>query len=216
MSYTGSATMEDGMIAHHIHDALDQVRRLQEVILERRGFRGFSGEARLVSGAAALLGAAVLASGRVPATPAAQLAGWGAVLAVALLANYGALAFWFLRDPARRRDLLALKPAVDVIPALAVGGGLTVALVHAGQYDLLFGTWMCGYGLSHTACRLSLPRANYWLGLGYLAAGAACLVAPGLSFLNPWPMGLVFFAGETLGGAILIRDRLASAAGDAP
>jgi len=39
--------------------------------------------------------------------------------------------------------------------------------------------------------------------LFYQAAGIACLLAPGITFLNPWPMGLVFFAGETAGGWIL-------------
>jgi hypothetical protein len=198
-------------MVHRIHDALEQVDRLRELILERRQFHGFSGPARLASGLAALAGAAVLASGAVPATPWAHLTGWGAVLLVALAANYGALAHWFFSDPAARRDLLALKPAVDVIPALAVGGLLGLALVRAGHFDLLPGTWMCGYGLAHTACRLSLPPANYLVGLGYLVCGAACLLAPGVTFLNPWPMGLVFGVGETLGGWILIQQRRQSA-----
>ena len=41
------------------------------------------------------------------------------------------------------------------------------------------------------------------VGLFYQVAGIVCLLAPGISFLNPWPMGLVFFAGESVGGWIL-------------
>lgn len=201
------------MIANHIHDALDQVRRIREIILDRRQFRGWSGEARIASGFATLAGALALASGRLPAHPGVHLAVWGAVLVFALAANYGSLAWWFFRDPQRRRDLLALKPAVDVIPAYAAGGLVSLAAVLHGWYDVLPGLWMVFHGLAHTACRLSLPRANTAVGLAYVAAGAACLLAPGASFLNPWPMGLVFLVGESLGGAVLIRARRE---GDAP
>ncbi len=193
--------------AGHLLDALAQVERLREVILERRAFRGFSGEARWVAGAAAVAGAALLAGPWLPRTPGAHLAAWGVVLAAAVAANYAALVAWFLHDPASRRDLLSLKPAVDVIPALAVGGLLSVVLVRAGLHDRLFGTWMCCYGLAHACCRVSLPRANYTLGLAYLACGAALLLAPGVRFLAPWPMGLVFGAGEAAGGWILTDDR---------
>lgn len=197
------------MTADTIDRALEQVQRLQEVILERRRFRGFSGEARIASGFVALVATVALASGLVPAREIAHLVVWGGVLAVGVVSNYGALAHWFLHNPGRRRDLLALKPAVEVIPAYAMGAALSWALVREGQYDLLFGVWMCGHGLAHAACRLALPKANFHVGLAYLACGAACLVAPACSLLNPWPMGLMFGVGEMVGGAILIRDRRA-------
>jgi len=108
----------------------------------------------------------------------------------------------------RRRELLRLSPAVDAIPALAVGAGPTVAAWIHGAYDLLFGVWMCLYGLVHVNYRLSLPPANYAVGVFYLLSGAVCLLHPGVSFLNPWPMGCVFFLGETAGGWILYRHRL--------
>jgi len=83
------------MIASHVHDALAQVRLLQEVILERRQFRGFSGQARVAGGCAALLAAGLLASGRLPDTPVTALTVWSGVLAFALIANYAALACGF-------------------------------------------------------------------------------------------------------------------------
>ena len=51
------------MIANHIHDALAQVRELQQRILERQRFRGYSGEARMSAGTFALVGAWIMASG---------------------------------------------------------------------------------------------------------------------------------------------------------
>jgi len=205
------------MIAHHIHDALAQVRALQELILEKRIFRGYSGRARIASGALALAAAGMLACGGVPPSARAHLLVWGMVLAAALLLNYGALAYSFCFDPAFQRNPRLLKPAADAVPPLLVGGGLSIALIAAGQWNLLFGTWMGLYGLAHTACRHSLPAGNYAVGLYYLAAGAICLLAPGVSFLNPWPMGIGFCAGELAGGLILIvtRDRVLAPPGAA-
>ena len=191
------------MIANHIHDALGQVDRMRELILERRRFRGYSGTARMLGGAVALVTALIL--DQVPSlhTPLLQLAGWTVVLAAALLLNYGGLAFWFFRRRGGGRTLADLRPALEVVPALAIGAALSLALVVRGHYDLLFGTWMALYGLAHMGYRHSLPAGILAVGFFYQVAGIACLLAPGISFLNPWPMGLVFFAGESVGGWIL-------------
>jgi hypothetical protein len=193
-----------GMSIGPLHDALAQVRRLQDIVLSRRFFQGYSGKARLLSGAAALLGAAVLSRDFVPATPQVHLLGWLAVLGVALALNYGALLHWILTEPRVRQKPVILKPALDALPALLAGGALTLALVHRGQHDLLFGVWMALFGVAHLAYRQSLPGENYLVGLFYLAGGCACLLAPRLPFTNPWPMGLMFFTGELVGGTVLM------------
>jgi hypothetical protein len=184
--------------------ALRQVRRIQSLLGERSTFRGYSGTARLIGAAAALIGGSVLAIGPVPSTPVAHLAGWAAVLAVALTVNYAGLLAWFLFHPEADRSIPKLTPAVDAVPALGVGAVMSVAAVVHGTFDLLFGIWMTCYGLAHMPYRKSLPGANYVVGVFYLVAGTACLLySP--DFTNPWPMGLVFFAGETAGGLVL-RD----------
>lgn len=195
------------MIAHHIHDALAQVKKLQEFILEKRLFKGYSGKARIVSGSAALTGAVVLASNLVPPEPQAHLIGWGVVLVVGVLVNYACLLTWFLFNPEVRRDAIMLKPALDAIPALGAGAVLTLALAMTGSFSLLPGMWMALYGLAQTAYRQSLPKGIYYVGLGYLVCGACCLLSPSIAFTNPWPMGVVFFAGELAGGIILLSNR---------
>lgn len=195
------------MIAHHVHDALAQVRRLQDLVLEKRIFRGYSGRARIFSGATALAAAAILDSAWVPRTDVAHLAGWALALTAALLLNYGALAWWFLFDPTVRRNPRLIKPAIDAVPALAIGAVLSVALILAGQYRLLFGVWMSLYGLAQVAYRQSLPSGIYRVGLVYMLCGAACLLAPHLTFTNPWPMGLTFLFGEVAGGYVLLTGR---------
>ncbi len=200
------------MIASHIHDALGQVDRLRDLILERRRFRGYSGTARMLGGWVALASACLLSRLEALHTPLRQLAGWAAVLAAALLLNYGGLALWVFRRRGTEQLLSELRPALEVLPALAVGAFLSIALVWHSQYDLLFGVWMCLYGLAHMGYRHSLPDGIIAVGLFYQAAGIVCLLLPGLSFLNPWPMGLVFFAGENAGGWILRGGQFADPA----
>ena len=199
------------MIANHIHDALAQVRTLQEFIIERNLFKGYSGKARIVSGFAALTGAVILSSGRIPDSPWAHLAGWSAVLAAGVVANYAALLYWFLFDQQAKRNPLMLKPALDALPALALGAALTLAIILHKEFDLLFGVWMSLYGLAQIAYRNSLPRGIYRTGLLYMVCGAACLLSPGVRFTNPWPMGIAFFVGELAGGVVLIRDHIRTA-----
>jgi hypothetical protein len=191
------------MIANHIHDALRQVDEMRALALERARFRGYSGLARMVGACAALTGAAVMSRPNFPATPSAHLAGWAAVLAVALAVNYAGLLVWFLRDPQARGDRWQLLPALDALPALAAGALLSGALILRGQHDLLFGTWMGLYGLVHAPYRRSLPPANLAVGVFYGLAGSLCLFHPSIRFTDPWPMGLVFFAGELAGGLAL-------------
>jgi hypothetical protein len=187
-------------------ELLAHVNRLRETVGDRQQFRGYSGAARMAGGLAALATAGVLASPCVPAKPIFHLLGWGALLAFGGALNYGALLRWFLFAPEAGRKLFNLRPALDALPALAAGGILSAGAVLHGHADLLFGIWMCCYGAVHGAYRRNLPPANYAVGVFYLAAGAACLAWPDLSFTNPWPMGLVFFVGESAGGAIFLID----------
>ncbi len=194
------------MITHRVNDALAQVRELQLVVLDRIRFKGFSGPTRAFSGTLALAAAVLMSSSYFPQTAQAHFLGWCAVLIIALLLNSGALVYWFWNDPVVKRDIRRLTPVLDVIPPLFVGGVLTAALVLHGQRDLLFGIWMLMFGLTNLASRRVLPRMICLVGLFYMTAGIAWLFAPQSSFLNPWPMGLVFFAGEWAGGMILYVD----------
>lgn len=194
------------MIANHIHDALGQVRRLQGLILEKRKFTGYSGTARMLGGSVALLGCVLM--GLYSESYAAHLFGWGCILVAGLSVNYGALLLWFIQLPEGERNGRTIAPAFDAIPPLAVGAVLTAALLLRGNPDLLYGSWMCLYGLTHTTCRMALPKENGYLGFYYLAAGTFFLLGPGISFMNPWPAGIVFLVGEWVGGTIFHRHKV--------
>jgi uncharacterized membrane protein HdeD (DUF308 family) len=196
------------MIANHIHDALGQVQQMRELVLARQRFKGYSGTARMVGGLVAIAAGYCMSRPAYPQTTSAHLIGWGTVLGVALLFNYGGLAIWFLRNPLLRHDWTQLKPAVDAIPALAIGAILSLALILHGQYALLFGSWMCLYGLAHVSYRQSLPPIHYAVGVFYMLAGTVCLLTPTSCFTHPWPMGIIFGLGELAGGFILYRNRM--------
>jgi len=199
------------MIAAHIHDALAQVRELKLRVLNAQRFTGYSGRGRAAGGTAALLAPLVLGAAWYPQTPAAHFAGWAVVCLFALLANYSAVLHWFLFHPDVQRDPRKLMPTVHALPSLAVGGLLTGALIFRGQYDLLFGVWMCLFGLTNLSAGQTLPTAMRPLGFFYIASGAVCLLAPWVSFTNPWPMGIVFGTGEWIGGFIFHRNRVPDA-----
>lgn len=190
----------------NVQEAIAQVRELHSAVMERRRFKGFSGRSRMISGSIALAAAGMMSAGWFPSRPLAHVAAWGAVFILAFLLNGGAMLWWFWRDPVTRRDLRVLRPLLDVVPPLVVGGLLTAAMILHGAYQYLFGVWMCLFGLTNMACRMVLPKWIWGVGFFYILAGALCLLAPTADFLNPWPMGVVFFAGEWAGGIILHVD----------
>jgi hypothetical protein len=190
-----------------LHEALRQVRQLQQTILEKQRFKGYSGRARALSGCVALGAALLLDSPLVPQTVETHLLAWALVFLFGLALNYGALVYWFWHDPEVGRDLRRLRPALEVVPTLLVGGLLTLALVDRQQYDMLFGMWMVVFGLTNFPSRQVLPRGLPWVGMFYIAFGAVCLLLWPLSFIqDSLVMGGVFFAGEFFGGLILHFD----------
>ncbi len=179
---------------------------MQQSVLTRQRFGGYSGPARAVSGTAALMAAAIMTSPYYPQTPQAHFVGWGAVFVFALTLNGGALLYWFLNDSRVKRDIHRLVPILDGIPPLIVGGALTVMLALNGVSQCLFGAWMCMFGLTNLASRYVLPRHISYVGVFYVLCGVAWLLMPETTFLNAWPMGLVFFVGEWAGGLVLYFD----------
>ena len=199
--------MQESAIASHVHDAIRQVRDLRRRVLETERFTGYSGQTRVVGGVVALLAALVMSRPWYPRTVEAHLAGWAVVAGTAVVGNYSALLIWFFFNPRMRPDIRRLVPTVDAFPPLFVGAALTISLILAGQFDLLFGVWMCLYGLANLSSRRVLPRAMWPLGAYYILSGCVFLFWPGGSFTSPWGMGLVFFFGELVGGFIFHCNR---------
>ncbi len=193
-----------------LQEALAQVRLLQERIIEKQRFKGYSGRARAISGTIALLAAAMMASPWWPATPAAHLVGWAGVFSAALLLNFGAILYWFLFDMEARRDVRRLRPLLDLFPPLFVAALFTLVFVVHDKHLWLFPMWMCLFGLANLASRHVLPQSIALIGWYYVAAGTLLILINYTAFLNPWPMGIIFFIGEWCGGVVLHFDSGAS------
>lgn len=187
-----------------LSEALSQVKRLQDMLLHRQKFAGYSGPARMISGTAALATAYLLDS--MPVHHMTYLKGWVCLMLFCLVLNYFALVRWFMYDPLVKRRWGRLKPALEAMPPLLVGGLISCVLVRHEFYFLLYGVWMSMFGLAIIASRYILPRYSGWVGLFYVLCGTFFLAYNRLSFFNPWPMGMVFFIGEWVGGLILLLD----------
>jgi len=201
-----------GMDPFQVRQALQEVRHLQRNILEKQLFKGYSGRARALGGGVALLaglGGQAFLTGRGP-FPLFVL--WGIVFVLSLLANYGAVLAWLLREANRKR--VELSFILEVFPVWVVGGVLTLVLWSHGQEDLLFGTWMCLFGLAQSIGRSRMPRQIAWIGLYYIFCGSLCLVLADGLFQWPVVMGTVFFCGELGSGLIMhTADREGGLAG---
>ena len=195
------------MSNERINEALAHIRKLQNLALPKSFFNGYSGRARFLGGCLALVGAVFLDSKSLPADPNFHLRTWAALFACALVLNYGRLLHWFWYAPDARRDPIRLKPAHYAFPSLAVGVVLTFILAREGLYHILPGLWMCHYGLAQVTYRRFLPSPLYHVGLAYLFLGFGFLLFGGFAFTNPWPVGILFFTGETLGGWFLMKAK---------
>ncbi len=194
------------MIYSQIQHALAQVKELQQKILERQRFKGYSGRARALSGTLALAFSLLMSTNYYPRTNATLVIGWGVAFLIGFLLNFGALIHWFLFDPSVHRDIRRLKPTLDALPAFAVSIVLTVVLILHNQFELLYGVWMSLFGLANLASRHVLPPKIWVVGWFYIFCGLGYLILSPFPFQNPIPVGLIFFIGEWAGGIILHFD----------
>lgn len=195
-------------LVYHVHHALDQVRNLRHHILAKQRFKGYSGWARGISGTIALGGALLISV--LPPWKWTTLLVWLGVMILGIGINYGALTYWFLFDPHVGRDLSKLKPAREALPSLLVGGALSLAMLRSRLFWPLYGIWMTLYGLTNISSLDILPRRIVYVGLFYGLCGTVYLLSPNPSFLNPWPMGTVFFMGEWAACGIMEFDEAAT------
>ena len=195
------------MIASHVHDALSQVDNLQKLIAEKRRFKGYSWIPRLINAFLVLACAWILSIDGVAVSDEEYLVGWGILLALALILNYGFVAFWFLFDVEVKKDFNKVLPVFTAVPALLVGAILSISVIINRDYQYLYGIWMCMFGITHLSYRFSLPKVSYAVGIFYILCGTFFLLIEPVEFSNPWPMGIVFCVGEIFGSYAFYQIR---------
>jgi hypothetical protein len=194
-----------------------EVRRALADLAEVRGrlatvqrFDGYSGTAAIVSGAFAV-GAGLLQRQMVPhpfktGALITYLLIWLGCLVAALAINYGAIAAWRARHLDRQTAAQMRTVGMTILPAIAAGGVLTLALTERGYIDLLPGMWCAVYALGLFASRAMVPREVVYVAIGFGAAAAALLLLPGIDPLAWWVMPAVFGGGQIIIG-LIVRAR---------
>ena len=92
------------------------------------------------------------------------------------------------------------------IPAIVAGMLITVVIARFSPQDLrmLPGLWQVLFSLGVFASCRFLPRATFWVGVWYLAAGLACLaMGRADSAFSPWQMGIPFGVGQLMVAVVL-------------
>ncbi|MCH7990866.1 MAG: hypothetical protein IIC35_00435 [Gemmatimonadetes bacterium] len=159
-----------------LHDrAMDNLRYIRETMERSASFTHVSGVGGVVMGLVALTASVI--AGRAESSTVWLMTWLGAAglsLTVATLmmaAKSRAEGMTLLTGPGR-------KFTWNVIPPLAAGALLTLALVRIGSMDLLPGMWLLMYGTSVVTGGSYSVRPVPAMGAAFMLAGAAALVSP--------------------------------------
>ena len=164
--------MTTDSLQQRAHDHLQFIRST----LESSGtFTAIPGYGGIGMGAIALLAATISAT---PALHAHTIHVWlvSAVAAVAL----GGVAMW---TKARRTEThlwrgVGRRFLLNLCPALAAGGALTLALLQRGAVDVIPGTWLLLYGVGVTTAGAFSLWIVPLMGTSFMLLGLCALLAP--------------------------------------
>lgn len=194
-----------------LDEAATQISEIHTQMLKSEVFRGYRTWPMLTTGVLALV-AALLQTGLVGVCDPGQHAAYWVVIALACATvAFGDLAFVFWREESRGQRERILKAVGQILPGLAAGAAVTVALLDTPAADLLPGLWMILFALCIFGSRLFLPRAVGVVALFYLCAGTILLLDPS-GAVSPFSMGLPFACGQ-LGLAVVLHRNLARVGG---
>jgi hypothetical protein len=173
-------------------------------------FDGYSGNAAFASGVVAILAGVVQALlAPQPATAQAReiyLTIWLTCLGFALAINYGAIVVWRTRNRGEQAGAQFRTVGMSIVPAIAAGGVVTLALVLRGLDDLLPGMWCATYALGLFSSRAMVPRDVVLVAAAFGAVAAVLLLAPNIHPLAWWIMPAAFGIGQIVIGAIVRAD----------
>lgn len=155
--------------------AMDNLSFIRQTMERATAFTAVPGWGGVAMGGVALV-AAVAAETRL--TPVEWLATWLGASVVALT-----IGGWSMVRKARRAGTTVFsypgrRFVLSYVPPIAVGALLTFALVRAGLYQALPGTWLLLYGTGVVTGGAFSARVVPLMGLCFMALGAIALLAP--------------------------------------
>ncbi|GAC1304716.1 MAG: hypothetical protein NVS2B3_00710 [Vulcanimicrobiaceae bacterium] len=193
-----------------VRQALADLAEVRGRLATVQRFDGYSGPAAVASGLVAVVAGAV--QGWLAPQPHSDsdrrlyLAIWLTCLGCALAINYGAIVIWRIRNRGAQAAMQFRTVGMSIVPALAAGGVITLALVMRELDDLLPGMWCATYALGLFASRALVPREVVTVAVAFGAAAAVLLLTPHLNTLAWWIMPSAFGIGQILIGAIVAAE----------
>ena len=159
-----------------LHDrALADLRFIRETMESASAFTAFSGWGLAAIGAAAVPGGWIAAQ---QPTREAWLSVWLALGAFAM-ALAGLSTWWKVRRaPVPPPAASARRFALGLAPPLVAGALLTLALVRAGLWSALPGSWLLLYGTGVVTGGAFSVRVVPAMGFSFMLVGAAALLGP--------------------------------------
>ncbi len=194
-----------------LEQALLNIAEVRERLAVSQRFHGISGVAAIASGvfalAAGVLQALLVA---VPGSGYEQrvyASIWLVCGTAAMIVNYASIAHWYVSDTSVRDRWQTRTVGLAILPAIALGAGLTLALVLRGGFAYLPGVWYGCYGVGLFASRMMLPRDVLPIAAFFLVAGIALLFVPMSIALAWWVLPVGFGVGQIAIGVLVSRDR---------
>jgi hypothetical protein len=193
-----------------VRQAIADLAEVRNRLAKIQRFDGYSGNAAIASGFAAIVAGAIQFS-LVPhpagaSQHATYLTIWMTCLGVALAINYGAILAWRARNRGAQARVQIRTVGMTILPAIATGGIVTAALVERHVVELLPGVWCTTYALGLFASRAMVPRDVTFVAAGFAAFGAVLLLVSGVGPLDWWVMPAAFGLGQIAIGAIVRNE----------
>ncbi len=192
--------------------AMLDIAEVRERLAMTQRFRGYSGVAAAASGCLAIVAGVVQALiAPMPATAYEDrlyAAIWLGCGGASLIVNYGAIAHWFVSDASARDRWQTRTVGLSILPALALGAAITMALIAHRSFGALPGIWCGCYGVGLFASRTMVPRPVVAIAALFLLIGVALLFAPVSVALAWWVLPIAFGLGQIAIGIFVARDRV--------
>jgi hypothetical protein len=191
--------------------AMLDIAEVRDRLAMTQRFRGISGVAAIASGCFALAAGVLQALLAAFPSPGYQTHVYASIWLVcgtaAMIVNYSSIAHWYVSDTSVRDRWQTRTVGLAILPAIALGAGLTLAMVTRGSFSFLPGIWYGCYGVGLFASRMMLPRNVMPISAFFLIAGIALLFVPPSIALSWWVLPVGFGIGQIAIGVLVSLDR---------
>lgn len=189
-----------------INQALGTIEELKQSILDRKYFNGYSGEAKLLAGSIVLIGSIIMSLPFFPNNNTLIVYGWAVTMFTAFLCHVIALVVWLKNDPEAKKNPRGILTILDILPPVFSCLVFSFVLYFSGHWSFIYGTWLIMYGIVQSSYRRRFPLSIWLNGWFLILCGSFLLFFQKvLPFNFPLPIGLIIFATELFGAAVLLR-----------